>query len=237
MTFAVDRNFSCLEKCSKRSYVFAGIPMLGTVIISMSCITWSVGGSPASKVLVKVSVELVRLSFCWTRDKVFAHPLDQLCCPFLPMNQLKVILFSLQITFLLLSKADTTPWGVWCMQKCVGPIRSTELWEGGLLPQGGTCWVNLALVPAASPRTELGTGLRYPPKYCHLHVWGCHQLQSQMRSSNELCHLFTLRRLYKTWLAGYTVWVQNRRFINIYILGFGHFPAQLFLLHYELRAC
>lgn len=102
--------------------------------------------------LVRVSLKLVRLSFCWTRDKVFGHASDQFFCSFPLMDQLKVIFFSLQM----LSKADKILWGVWWVQKCTRPRRSTELREGGLLPKAGTCWVSLVyLVPVACPNTEL----------------------------------------------------------------------------------
>lgn len=111
-------------------------------------------------------------------------------------------------------------------------------WAGAQSSEGVTSnhKMGVQLVPKASPNTELGTGSRYPPKYCHLHTSGCCQLYSQMRSIMSCVTCSHLRNCVThngqdTW-CGFRVGVLTW---NICIMGFGHFPDQFyFTLSWDL---
>lgn len=96
-----------------------------------------------------------------------------------------------------------------CLQKC-GDWAGAQSSEGVTSYQDGICWGSLVqLVPKVTSSTELGTGLRYPSKHCHLHMCDCCQLWSQMRSIMSWIICSHLMKLYNTWWAGYLVWVQS----------------------------
>lgn len=112
--------------------------------------------------------------------------------------------------------------------------RSTELWRSDLLPGWDLLGSLVQLVPKVTSSTELVTGLRYPPKHCHLHMCDCCQLQSQMRSIMSYVICSHLMKSYNTWWAGYLVWVQsgtsNMKHLWDLFMGFGHFPDQFYFL-------